>query len=320
MCNGWSGGQYSLLRALAGVGLLLHCTRLACLAPSLPVSLVLLAAAALSVLLMVGLHDRVAAIALAGVCVLLHGQNQLLGAWLLLHALLPAAPYGSWSSRDREDPSGGWCMPPAVYAAAWVALAIGWVTCGHGWLGWGLAVALIEPLRPWVWAAFLAVQVAHGRDLGLVLLHGFTFDPDWIRPRVAIATETIFYDGHCGLCHGAVRFVLAEDRSGQAFRFAPLQGDTFRARVPEGERAQLPDTIVVDTADGGLLIRSDAVVHILARLGGIWRLLAGIIGLVPASLRDAGYDAVARIRHRLFRAPIDTCPLVPLSLRPRFDA
>ena len=40
---------------------------------------------------------------------------------------------------------------------------------------------------------------------------------------------TIFYDGDCGLCHRAVRVVLAADPEGRAFRFAPLGGETFRA-------------------------------------------------------------------------------------------
>jgi hypothetical protein len=45
----------------------------------------------------------------------------------------------------------------------------------------------------------------------MVMLHFFTFDPAWVKPFGA-ETEMIFYDGHCGLCHRAVRFVLAEDR------------------------------------------------------------------------------------------------------------
>jgi predicted DCC family thiol-disulfide oxidoreductase YuxK len=32
---------------------------------------------------------------------------------------------------------------------------------------------------------------------------------NYIMPREAPATETIYYDGHCGLCHRWVRFLLA---------------------------------------------------------------------------------------------------------------
>ena len=40
--------------------------------------------------------------------------------------------------------------------------------------------------------------------------------------------EIIFYDGHCGLCHAAVRFVVARDDREEGFVFAPLGGETFR--------------------------------------------------------------------------------------------
>ncbi len=129
----------------------------------------------------------------------------------------------------------------------------------------------------------------------------------------------LFYDGHCGLCHGAVKFVLKRDRSGQAFRFAPLQGPTFELRVPAERRAGLPDSIIVLTNEGALLARSDAVLHILRRLGGGWKALAGVLALVPRTLRDAAYDFIAHIRYRIFGKRDELCPIVPPDLRARFD-
>jgi predicted DCC family thiol-disulfide oxidoreductase YuxK len=129
----------------------------------------------------------------------------------------------------------------------------------------------------------------------------------------------LFYDGHCGLCHGAVKFVVKRDRSGQAFRFAPLQGPTFEALVPAVRHAGLPDSIIVLTNEGALLARSDAVLHILRRLGGGWKFLAGVLGVVPRGLRDAAYDFIARIRYRIFGKRDELCPIVPPDLRARFD-
>jgi predicted DCC family thiol-disulfide oxidoreductase YuxK len=131
--------------------------------------------------------------------------------------------------------------------------------------------------------------------------------------------ETIFYDGHCGLCHRAVKFVLRRDRSGAAFRFAPLQGETFLARVPAGRRDGLPDSMVVQTNDALLLVRSDACVHVLRRLGGGWRIIAAVLAAIPRPLRDALYDFVARVRYRTFGRRSDLCPTVPPELRRRFD-
>ncbi len=129
--------------------------------------------------------------------------------------------------------------------------------------------------------------------------------------------EVLFYDGGCGLCHRTVRLVLAADRA-ERFRFAPLQGTTFRQLVPESSRAGLPDSIVLLTSQGQLLVRSGAVLHILRRLGGGWRVLAAVSSLVPRPVRDALYDFIARIRFRLFARPADFCPVVPKDLRSRF--
>jgi predicted DCC family thiol-disulfide oxidoreductase YuxK len=132
-------------------------------------------------------------------------------------------------------------------------------------------------------------------------------------------TEILFYDGHCGLCHGAVKFVLKHDRSGKAFRFAPLQGVTFQSRVSSSQRANLPDSVVVLTDDGTLSMRSNAFIHILRRLGGGWRILAGALAVIPRPLRDVVYNFVARIRYRVFGTRDDLCPIVAADLRARFD-
>jgi len=131
--------------------------------------------------------------------------------------------------------------------------------------------------------------------------------------------EMLFYDGHCALCHGTVKLVLKHDHSGSALRFAPLQGSTFSSLVPLAKRSSLPDSIVVQTEQGALLVRSDALIHILRRLGGGWRFLGGLISAVPRPVRDLGYDFVARIRYGVFGRREDLCPVVPPEWRARFD-
>ena len=129
----------------------------------------------------------------------------------------------------------------------------------------------------------------------------------------------VFYDGTCGLCHRTVRFAIARDRDARRFRFAALGGETFRRLVPEALQAGLPDSIVVLTPGGALLMRSAAVIHILERIGGAWRLTGKLLRLVPRRIRDLAYDGVARVRHRLFRRPTDACPVMPPELRARFE-
>lgn len=85
------------------------------------------------------------------------------------------------------------------------------------------------------------------------------------------------------------------------------------------QRAALPDSVVVLTSAGALLVRSEAFIHILRRIGGSWELLAGVIDVIPRPLRDAVYDFVARVRYRVFGKRDELCPIVPPDLRARFE-
>jgi predicted DCC family thiol-disulfide oxidoreductase YuxK len=188
-------------------------------------------------------------------------------------------------------------------------------------------LVLWRSLWPFSWCVLLLLaldpgQIGSGAYFPFVLrLFGlaFLFDPAWIPPRGGDAVERIDYDGECGLCQRGVRFVLAEDPEGRRFRFAPLQGETFARAVSPERRAQLPDSIVVETADGRLLVRSAAAVHVLQHLGGLWRVLGTLLALVPRPLRDWGYDCVARVRKHLLAPPPALCPIAPAPIAQRFD-
>lgn len=131
--------------------------------------------------------------------------------------------------------------------------------------------------------------------------------------------ERIFYDGDCGVCHWSVGFIARHDRSGRAFRFAPLGGEAFRDNVPPEVGQSLPDSMLVQTRTGALLLRSEGVVHILRRLGLFWRLVALFLSLVPRVIRDFFYDRFAERRQLLAKKPDGACPLMPPELRQRFD-
>ncbi len=129
---------------------------------------------------------------------------------------------------------------------------------------------------------------------------------------------TLFFDGGCGLCHRAVLFLLRRDRDGSRFLFAPIGGETFREVLPGPFRETLPDSLVLRTARGDLLLRSEALLEAATLLGGAWRAAAAVARLLPRPLRDAVYDVVARARRRLFAPPRGSCPRVPEPLRRRF--
>src|SRR5262245_16946297 len=105
----------------------------------------------------------------------------------------------------------------------------------------------------------------------------------YLRPPMP---DHVFYDGDCGFCHRSVRFLAAHDREG-AFRYARLGGPTFEALVPAERRADLPDSLVVYAPGAGLLVRSDALLHCLRRLGPGFRALAALIALRPRTAAHA---------------------------------
>lgn len=169
MKNGWSGGQYSLYRAIFGTYLCIHFVHLSFwgaeifssegvlpkasdspLLHAFPnmfaladgptfVTGVLLAAATLSVLFAIGRFDRSAAVLLWYIWACLFGRNPLISnpglpyvGWLLLaHAFLPAAPFGSLTAKGRRDPKGSWVMTPSIYTVAWILMAVGYSYSGY---------------------------------------------------------------------------------------------------------------------------------------------------------------------------------------------
>lgn len=200
-----------------------------------------------------------------------------------------------------------------AWSAALLKLAFALAALSGRWRAPAFALLLTASLLALVLLEFTS------EGLGRLLLLPFVFRPAWIPPRAAPRPELLFYDGACGLCHRAVRFLLAEDDQGRALRFAPLHGERFREVVPAELQAALPDSLVLVTHEGEALDKSRAVLYALARLGGLWRLLAWCGQALPVALADPLYDAIARIRHRLFATPEEACPLLPPHLRGRFD-
>ena len=287
MKHSWTGGAYSAWRALFGIALALDA---GCGCESWPGRI---ARIALCVALAVGFRDRLSALLLAVIAAITPGSWPVVGM-LLLHAATHGSPYGSFDARGRADPGGSWILPRwnlALRRVLVLAAAVASLARGEFDVPWPLAVAM----------ALAAC------------------DPGWIPPARGASPARVFYDGTCGLCHRFVRLLLAEDLTGRAIRFAPLDSESARNTFDERERANLPDSVVVRTADGATLVRSRGTLHILARLGGLWRLIGACLRLVPRPLLDLAYDLVARLRYRLFARAQTACPIVPRHLAERFD-
>jgi len=115
----------------------------------------------------------------------------------------------------------------------------------------------------------------------------------------------VFFDGVCGLCNHTVNFLIRIDRR-RRLRYAPLQGETARAKLSEKEWSDLNTMILLD--DRGVHRKSTAAARCLMHIGGAWGIAGMLLWVIPAPLRNAGYTLVARNRYRIW-GKHETCRL-----------
>ncbi|MBI1267268.1 MAG: DUF393 domain-containing protein [Cryomorphaceae bacterium] len=106
----------------------------------------------------------------------------------------------------------------------------------------------------------------------------------------------IFFDGVCNLCNNTVDFIIRR-MGNRSFLFAPLQGES--AKKLNIVSSEVEPGSIVYVADGRQFKQSTAVLKILVRLGGAWRLMA-VFFIIPPFLRNLIYRFVAKNRYRWF--------------------
>ncbi|MEQ1759531.1 MAG: DCC1-like thiol-disulfide oxidoreductase family protein [Vicinamibacterales bacterium] len=136
---------------------------------------------------------------------------------------------------------------------------------------------------------------------------------------MSLPGQILLYDGTCGFCAASVQFILRHEHQ-QTLGFAPLQGE-----LAAGVQRRHPELAGVDslvwiegagTSAERVLVRSEAVLRSASYLGRHWNLLqAGRI--LPAGVRDAVYDFIARHRHKVM-GTAEVCYVPPPEVRARF--
>ncbi len=250
------------------------------------------------------------------------------GAWFLMAANYSCIGLAKMGSPSWRNGTAFWYVlhDPMARPGFWRDLALGlpaWVLALITW-GTTVAQAAFLPLcatprgRKWAWSLMVLMHfgllgVMNFTELtaGMLWLHVFTFDPEWIPARGRSGRQAVLlYDGECGLCNAVTRFLAREDTTG-VLRFAPLQGRFAQEAL---KRCGLPrenfDSLVfLPDADGEIYrLRTAGALEVFDALGGIWRPVGRAARLVPGPIRDLAYRLVARLRYRLFG------PYVPVPL------
>lgn len=108
----------------------------------------------------------------------------------------------------------------------------------------------------------------------------------------------VVFDGLCHVCSGGARFVMRHPAN-PPFEVIPMQSERGRALLFEhGIDPDNATTFLV--LDGGkAMTESDASIHLISALGGIWR-IAEAGRIVPKRARDWAYRVLARNRYNWF--------------------
>nr|WP_321450406.1 DCC1-like thiol-disulfide oxidoreductase family protein [uncultured Carboxylicivirga sp.] len=118
---------------------------------------------------------------------------------------------------------------------------------------------------------------------------------------------TIFYDGWCNLCSGVVSLLL-KTKKGKTFVYLPVQSANQYFK-----KIDLSD-VFVDGNEIAVLINrkvitgATAVVLILDKLGGFYKVFAALLRILPNKFINASYRFIANNRYGWFGKK-STCPI-----------
>ena len=120
--------------------------------------------------------------------------------------------------------------------------------------------------------------------------------------------NVIYYDGECGLCHLAVRFILRVD-SKSKFYFSPLSN--------LDNNLKSMDSIILKKGNK-VFYEGQAIIMIFENIDNNWNYLAKVLKLIPIYLLDTAYRWVSRNRAKVSVKKVSSCPIVPSYYQKRF--
>lgn len=126
----------------------------------------------------------------------------------------------------------------------------------------------------------------------------------------------ILFDGVCNLCNSSVQFIIKNDTYNH-FKFASLQSEFAKPhlQVLQSQIGTIPDALVL-VVNNRYYVASTAALKIAQKLRFPLPLF-GVFFIVPAPLRDAIYNYVAKNRYQWFGKK-ESCMVPTAALRSKF--
>jgi predicted DCC family thiol-disulfide oxidoreductase YuxK len=125
----------------------------------------------------------------------------------------------------------------------------------------------------------------------------------------------ILFDGVCNFCNSTVNFVIRRDTKGR-IKFTTLQGFAGTQLTEQFGLPQNDLQSFVFIENGVAYKRSTAAFRVCKYMGGAWPLCLGFL-IVPAFIRDAVYDFIAKNRYKWFGVR-EQCMVPTAEIRARF--
>ncbi|MGI9393625.1 MAG: thiol-disulfide oxidoreductase DCC family protein [Boseongicola sp.] len=121
-------------------------------------------------------------------------------------------------------------------------------------------------------------------------------------------------DARCSLCARGATWIARNDKA-QEFTIIPVQSSVGSALMRHYGLDPSDPSSWLYLEDGLAYSSLDALTRVGRRLGGVWRGL-GILRILPTTLQDFMYRAVARNRYRIFGST-DLCTLPDAEVQKR---
>ncbi len=111
-------------------------------------------------------------------------------------------------------------------------------------------------------------------------------------------TATLIYDGECGLCQKAARWVNFQARPGE-IETLPCQSEERKQRFPNMDEAKCLEAMQLVLSNGDVYSGEQALPPLFKRMRG-WRWMAGVFSLPLVNrVSPPLYRAIANHRHNL---------------------
>jgi len=131
-----------------------------------------------------------------------------------------------------------------------------------------------------------------------------------------LSGPVLLFDGSCGMCSRAVRFVLAHETSKELI-FVPSASPAGEELIKRfGLEQYVGNTMVYISPTQRISVRSSAVLALCHHLRVPYKWLS-LLSFIPAPLRDLGYRPIAYFRHRISKRLPEECALFTEEERKR---